>query len=116
MWFFAASKGSKSVNCCEPVYVIKYGSSRDGIDWDRPNHQCIPQAHDCEAFSHPTVLKGADRYRMWYCFRHSLDYRDGAGSYRIGYAESPDGLAWSGMDEINGLDTSEEGWSSTMTG
>jgi hypothetical protein len=115
MWYISGTKWVKVEDRYEPVYVIKYASSHDGIDWDRPNHQCIPQAHDWEAFSHPTVLRGSDRYRMWYCFRHSLDYRDGSGSYRIGYAESLDGLAWSRMDRVNGLDTSEEGWDSTMT-
>lgn len=115
MWYISGTKWVNVEGCYEPVYVIKYASSHNGVDWDRPNHQCIPQTHDYEAFSHPTVLKGSDRYRMWYCFRHSLDYRDGSGAYRIGYAESPDGLAWTRMDEVGGLDASEQGWDSTMT-
>jgi hypothetical protein len=95
--------------------VIKYAFSEDGINWVRPNLQCISQSHEEEAFSHPTVIKDGDRYRMWYCFRNSRDYRDGTGAYRIGYAESVDGLEWTRMDESNGLPVSSEGWDSTMT-
>ena len=44
-----------------------------------------------------------------------VDYRDGAGAYRIGYAESADGLEWERLDHINGLEVAPEGWDSTMT-
>jgi len=52
---------------------------------------------------------------MWYCYRSSHDYRDGAGAYRIGYAESVDGLDWIRMDDRHGLPVVEGGWESTMT-
>lgn len=115
MWYISGTRWIKVEGRYEPVYVIKYGFSVDGIVWVRPNLQCIPQLHDEEAFSHPTVIKDGQRYRMWYSFRNSRDYRDGAGSYRIGYAESSDGLEWRRMDEVNGLPVSAEGWDSTMT-
>lgn len=115
MWYISGTRWVDVEGHYEPVYVIKYAHSDDGIDWVRPNHQCIPQLHDEEAFSHPTVIKDGERYLMWYCYRNSRDYRDGSGAYRIGYAESPDGLAWTRMDERNGLPVSSEGWDSTMT-
>jgi hypothetical protein len=98
----------------EPVYVIKYASSKDGIDWHRPNILSIKQNHPLEAFSHPTVIKQDGTYHMWYCFRHSKDFRDGKGSYRIGYAKSKDGMDWQRLDEQAGISPSEEGWDSTM--
>ncbi|HKX31021.1 MAG TPA: hypothetical protein VJ302_25250, partial [Blastocatellia bacterium] len=62
----------------------------------------------------PTVLAEADRFRMWFCFRGGEDFRDGAHSYRIGYAESKDGRAWQRLDELAGISISEEGWDSKM--
>jgi predicted GH43/DUF377 family glycosyl hydrolase len=95
--------------------VIKYCYSNDGVDWIRPNHLCIQPRHATEAFSHPSVIKNGDIYQMWYCYRNSHDYRDGIGAYRIGYAESADGLDWIRMDDRHGLATAETGWDSTMT-
>jgi hypothetical protein len=115
MWYISGVRWVDIEGRYEPVYVIKYATSHDGIAWHRPNHQCIVQSHELEAFSHPSVIKKGDRYLMWYCFRHSRDYRDGAGSYRIGHAESYDGLEWKRMDKIDGLDVSPNGWDSTMT-
>ena len=51
---------------------------------------------------------------MWYCFRDSKDYRDGTGSYRMGYAESKDGIHFTRADNKAGIDVSKEGWDSTM--
>jgi hypothetical protein len=115
MWYISGVRWTLVDGKYEPVYVIKYCSSRDGVSWDRPNHLCIPPRHDQEAFSHPTVIKEGGRYHMWYCYRDSVDYRDGAGAYRIGHAESSDGLAWTRMDEVDGLDTAPGDWESTMT-
>ena len=115
MWYISGVRWAAIEGRYEPVYVIKYASSQDGVAWSRPNHQCIMQSHEYEAFSHPSVIKDGDRYRMWYCFRHSRDYRDGAGSYRIGYAELADGLEWLRMDRAHGLDVDPDGWDSTMT-
>jgi hypothetical protein len=115
MWYISGVRWVDVAGKFEPVYVIKYCHSRDGIAWARPNHLCIPPHHDREAFSHPTVIKDGSLYRMWYCFRHSEDYRDGAGAYRIGYAESEDGLDWRRMDDALGLPHGCAPWASTMT-
>ena len=115
MWYISGTRWVEVEGKYEPVYVIKYCYSNDGISWTRPNHLCIKPSHDTEAFSHPNVIKDGDLYRMWYCYRNSHDYRDGAGAYRIGYAESKDGLDWTRMDDVHGLPKSAEGWDSTMT-
>lgn len=115
MWYISGVRWVDVDGKYEPVYVIKYASSKDGISWDRPNHLCIEPSHDTEAFSHPNVVKHADQYIMVYCFRNSHDYRDGAGAYRIGFATSPDGLDWTRQDEQGGLPTTGDGWESTMT-
>lgn len=115
MWYISGVSWTLVEGKYEPVYVIKYCYSDDGIAWARPNHLCVPQTHDREAFSHPTVVKHAGQYLMWYCHRHSEDYRDGAGAYRIGFASSPDGLSWTRRDHDHGLDVAQGGWDATMT-
>ena len=45
---------------------------------------------------------------MWFCHR-GTDY-----AYRIGYAESPDGVTWTRHDGRAGIHISESGWDSEM--
>jgi hypothetical protein len=45
---------------------------------------------------------------MWYACR--------GAAYRIGYAESADGLQWERRDGEAGLDVSASGWDSEMVG
>ena len=52
---------------------------------------------------------------MFYSFRNNVNYRsDVNASYRIGYAESTDGLDWTRKDEATGIDRSPAGWDSEM--
>lgn len=114
MWYVSGIKWKLVDQKYEPIYVIKYADSLDGVTWRRPNHTCIEQNHEDEAFSHPNVLKINDIFYMWYCYRDSHDYRDGLGSYRIGHAESSDGLSWQRKDDQAHIDVSEDGWDSKM--
>ncbi|MFT4551477.1 MAG: hypothetical protein ACI9S8_000087 [Chlamydiales bacterium] len=98
----------------EPIYSIKYAYSDDGLHWNRPNIDCIPRKSESEVFSHPTVIKKNDKFHMWFSYRECHDYRDGKGSYQMGYAESEDGKAWNRTDEVPGFEKSKEGWDSTM--
>jgi hypothetical protein len=110
MWY-ASSRGFLRVDGRpEPLYHIKYAESDDGMTWRRPNITCIPPAHPEEANARPWVVRDGDRYRMWFCHRASRGYRDDpAASYRIGYAESSDGLAWERDDAASGIDISDGG-------
>ena len=78
----------------------------DGIDWRRDGVVAIdfPAATNMD-FS-AVVLRDPDRWRMWYSFR--------GPSYRIGYAESPDGIRWERRDGEAGIDVSPSGWDSEM--
>ncbi len=113
-WYISGLRWEKIGDRFEPVYVIKYATSKNGIDWVRLNATCIPQAHPLEAFSHPTVIRYGGKFHMWYCYRHSRDYRDGEGSYQIGYGVSDDGTTWSRKDAEAGILPTESGWDSTM--
>jgi hypothetical protein len=58
------------------------------------------------------VVRTADGYEMWFSYRNSIGYRDGAGSYRIGYATSTDGETWVRQPDPEGLKPAAEGWNS----
>ncbi|MEJ7745173.1 MAG: hypothetical protein WKF61_00140 [Luteimonas sp.] len=92
-------------------HVIKYAESRDGLEWSRSGTIAVNLVHRNEfALSKPFVVRDLDRYRMWYSYRGRGDI----SSYRIGYAESMDGVAWTRMDANAGIDVSEHGWDSEM--
>ncbi|MHB8414462.1 MAG: glycoside hydrolase family protein [Acidiferrobacteraceae bacterium] len=114
MWYVSGTKWKLVDQKYEPVYAIKYAESEDGIVWHRNNILAIPQEHDDEACAHPTVVLRDNRYHMWFCYRDSHDFRDGQGSYRIGYAQSHDALTWHRLDSLSGIAPSSTGWDSTM--
>lgn len=114
MWY-ASSTGFVVVNGKpEPLYEIKYAHSSNGIDWIRTNITCIPPSEKYECTARPTVIKEDGYYKMWFTYRGSFDYRDGKESYKIGYAESLDGIKWDRMDDKSGIKLSEIGWDSKM--
>ncbi|HEY9868988.1 MAG TPA: hypothetical protein V6D08_07465 [Candidatus Obscuribacterales bacterium] len=88
-------------------YHIKYGESPDGINWERKGLVAIDfKSEDEYAISVPRVIRDKSGYKMWYSYR--------GRSYRIGYAESPDGYVWERRDELSGIDVSDTGWDSEM--
>jgi hypothetical protein len=75
----------------------------DGVD--RRGVVCIDYASPEEyAFGRPCVIRDGDRYRMWYSYR--------GAQYRLGDAESADGVVWTRMDSRHVLPPSDEGWDS----
>lgn len=99
----------------EPQYQIKYAESRDAVSWERRGVVCIEYKSEGEANVRPCVVKENGLYRMWYCYRGSLNYRtDRSQSYRIGYAESADGVRWTRRDDEVGIERADTGWDSEM--
>lgn len=115
MWYGSATGWVIVDGKPEPCYQIKYGESDDLINWTRPNRTCIEYKFDGEAIARPSIIREDGLYKMWYCSRGSVNYRtDKKQSYRVGYAESGDGLTWERKDELVGIDRSDEGWDSVM--
>jgi len=115
MWYTSTTEWVDVRGRFEPIYVIKYAESEDGVTWRRENVTSIEPRSPLEANGRPWVLRDGDTYRMWYSYRRVVGYRDDPSkSYRIGYAESSDGVSWQRRDEVVGIGLSESGWDSEM--
>jgi hypothetical protein len=87
-------------------YHIKYAESADGLTWEPTGRVCIDFADEGEyAIARPCVVRDGDRYRMWFSHR--------GANYRIGYAESADGLTWSRLPQAD-LESSGSGFEAEM--
>ena len=107
MWYLSCLKWDVSGDSPRHYYHLRYASSSDGIDWKRDGTVSIDFKNKNEyAISRPSVILEKGVYRMWYSYRGE--------SYRIGYAESGDGIEFKRMDDEVGLDVSPEGWDSEM--
>jgi hypothetical protein len=108
MWYVSGSRWSFEQGQAKHYYHIRYAESADGVRWQRTGRVCIDYAGaDEHAIARPCVVREQGLYKMWYCFR--------GARYRIGYAESEDGLSWVRKDEAGGLEPSTSGWDSEMT-
>lgn len=107
MWYLSCVGWKLENGKPKHSYHIKYAESVDGICWRKTGLVCIDFISEDEyAISRPCVVKDDNIYRMWYSYRGQ--------SYRIGYAESLDGLQWERKDREVGIDVSESGWDSEM--
>jgi len=107
MWYVSGSAWTIVDGAPRHSYHIKYAESRDGVRWTRHGHVCLDYASASEyAFARPCVRFDGRLYRMWYSYR--------GRRYRIGYAESLDGITWTRRDHERGFDASGSGWDSEM--
>jgi len=90
-----------------PRYNIKMGRSLDGKTWHRDGHVCIDFKDENEnALARPYVIYQDGVWKMWFAHK--------GPSYRLGYAESLDGIEWERRDEFAGLNVSASGFDSEM--
>ena len=110
MWYMGIS-GSLS------KWKIGYANSTDGIHWNRYNGNPIlnagpPGSWDSFEVLHPNVIRddGSGTYKMWYTGDNDNIH------YKIGYAESADGLNWN-KDSSNPVLVGEPGtWEERVVG
>lgn len=106
MWYVSGYRWKEIGGELQSFYHIKYGVSDDGVNWLREGIVAIDHVDPRERnVARPCVMKDGDIYRAWY------SYNWGAG-YRIGYAESPDGVRFIRKDNLAGITPSPEGWDS----
>jgi hypothetical protein len=106
MWYASGVRWTPTPRDARPEYRIVYAESADGIAWHPTGRVCIDfESPDEYAIARPCVIRDADGYRMWFSCR--------GDAYRIGYAESDDGLTWDRKDVDGGMTPEGNGWEST---
>jgi hypothetical protein len=115
MWYVSCT-GWKNINDWpEPFYLIRYAESSDAINWERKKVECIGYDEFTHAIGKPCVFKEQDKYKMFYSYRNSVNYRtDSNMSYRFGYAESFDGVVWERMDHKIDIKSNCGAWEDVM--
>lgn len=100
-WYLSCTEYRLIQGKYEPRYHIKYAESDDGINWVREGKVAIDYASDNEAgIVKASVVVENGLYKMWYSHRNFLNYRtDPSQSYKIGYAESVNGIDWKRKDD-----------------
>ena len=115
MWYVSCTKWETINDWPEPYYLIRYAESKDGIHWNRKNAVCIDYDDFTHAIGKPCVYKKDGLYKMIYSYRHSNGYRtESSKSYRLGYAESKDGIKWIRQDERFNFKQNEAEWETIM--
>ena len=105
MWYVTGVEWVATESVPRHRYRITYGESSDGLSWRPSGKTCIDFSSEAEyAIARPCVVRDGDRYRMWFSSRGSM--------YRIGYAESNDGIVWDRDDKAGGLEPVGDGWES----
>jgi hypothetical protein len=103
LWYVAGSAWTNVAGKALPVYDLRYQESKDGIQWKPTGTLSLALTGDDEhGFGRPWVIKrGPNDYQLFYSVR-----RRSFAAYRLGYAESQDGIHWVRKDEEMGLDVS----------
>jgi len=91
----------------EMDHVLKVAKTTTGLDVIPMDKVAIEPREGEYAFSRPFVFANDNGgWSMYYSFRGDV--------YKIGYAESLDGVNWERLDDIAGIMPSESGWDSEM--
>jgi hypothetical protein len=107
MWYVSGTAWTEESYGLQSHYHVKYAESDDGISWRRDGRVCIDWDGPAETnIARLWVVRDGDFYLGWYSV-------SGPGGYRIGYAESADGLIWTRRDDLAGITLSSSGWDST---
>ncbi len=115
MWYVSCTGWEMVHDRPEPLYHVKYAESNDGITWQKTGSVSVDYDQSTGAIGRPCVYKEEDVYKMLYSYRSVSGYRTERNhSYRLGYAESIDGVVWTRRDEEVGIERSETGWDSEM--
>jgi hypothetical protein len=105
MWY--GSNTAWGASTTDSMHVLKHAESADGVHFTRDGRAVLDLSRPDEyALTRPCVLVDGGRYRMWFSHRGE--------AYRIGYAESDDGICWQRRDDEVGIAPSSSDWDSDM--
>jgi hypothetical protein len=105
MWYLSGLGWQEEDDGLHSYYHIKYAESDDGREWRRDGRVALDLKPGERNIARTCILREGGRYRAWY------PYNRGDG-YRIGYAESADGLDWERRDEEAGIEPGPEPYDS----
>jgi hypothetical protein len=108
MWYVSGLSWLREDGRMIPTYRTHRATSENGVDWRCDGQVALDPQGDEFGFSRPSVLRESDAYLMWYSVRSR------SCPYRLGFAQSRDGLAWTRDDGNAGLELSVDGWDSEM--
>ncbi len=115
MYYIACTDWIFDGDQLEPRYLLRVTDSLDGIQWSRPRHTCLSYDEVSQAYARPHVYFEDGFYKMLYCVRGARDFRHNPlHTYRMGYAESEDGVRWTRDDAQAPVQRSAQGWDSEM--
>ena len=119
MWYIFGTGWKCFAAGCPPerTYKIGHATSRDGVIWVKEEaRRIIPDrlgADESQAL--PTVVTIGTRHHMFFCYRHSFDFRlNPERGYRIGHAWSDDLREWTRDDDSPNLPIEANTWDSQM--
>ena len=104
MWYVSGFAWREEGGALRSYYDVKYAESDDGVAWRRDGRVCVALEDGERNVGRPCVVRDGSGYRMWFA-------SDRGEGYRIGCAESVDGLVW-GRVEAGGLEPGPEAWDS----
>ncbi len=99
MWYVSGIKWKKKNF---PLYDIKLATSKNGLDWIQTKKTCLKLKKNERALARPFVLFEKNKFCMWYSYEKKV------GSYKIGYAESKNGINWKRLDNNININTSSK--------
>jgi hypothetical protein len=109
MWYVSGDRWIDINGKQLPTYDIRYLESSDKAVWGKQGTVCLQLANEDEfGLGRPFVMRDHDVFKMWYSIRTI------SNGYRLGYAESSDGMSWQRKDDEVGIDVSTSGWDSEM--
>ena len=113
-WYLSCREWLSIDGIMEPVYDIKYATSKNGIDWLPSGITAIPLQDNEGGISSARIIKSDNGFKMWFSVRNKSNYRTiSSDSYRIKTANSTNGIDWTRSDDY-GLGISARGWDDFM--
>ncbi len=110
VWFGGGSHFIRGANKTLPAYNIRYLESDSPYAFPSLGKNVLETRGAEYRVGRPNVVKDGDIYRMFY------GYSTEDSPYRLGYAESEDGIRWSRKDDALGLPEAVDGdWDSEMS-
>lgn len=111
MWYVSCEKW---ITPDIPIYNIKYATSKNGKKWIQTGKICLNTKKNERAVARPVVYYEKNKFNMIYSYELRKGKLKQIPSYRVGYAESRNGINWKRNDDYFKIYPSKKGWDSQM--